>query len=311
MSVANTVDLKRNFSVLGFSCDNWLNETVNLTILPLSLSGPSGELPIDEFTAATQPLWSGGAGQLVPEPESASGLALQITCAANSSSCGPLAPATSKGPAVRCPVGCVSDGHWCQALATTFVNRQPSKTHPLPTEIDPGNRLDVQDFEAFNLRWKLSANYRAPPVGGACFPIGMQTVDFAPQSNRTISYYGNEVKQMSGCTGSSCSYKGVVGHPHAECLADGEYWPIVNTQNTAANVKNEDLYSTIEVDRGYFTSNTGTTRQIIVLEEGPLVVVDTLLPDANAERWVGAENGIFAPFVYKNEHFTKTGSGQT
>jgi hypothetical protein len=23
------------------------------------------------------------------------------------------------------------------------------------------------------------------------------------------------------------------------------------------------------------------------------------------------ENGIFAPFIYENEHFTKTGSGQT
>jgi hypothetical protein len=26
---------------------------------------------------------------------------------------------------------------------------------------------------------------------------------------------------------------------------------------------------------------------------------------------VGEENGIFEPFIYKNEHFTKTGSGQT
>jgi hypothetical protein len=25
----------------------------------------------------------------------------------------------------------------------------------------------------------------------------------------------------------------------------------------------------------------------------------------------GAKNGIFASFIYKNEHFTKTGSGQT
>jgi hypothetical protein len=24
-----------------------------------------------------------------------------------------------------------------------------------------------------------------------------------------------------------------------------------------------------------------------------------------------AENGIFEPFIYKNEHFAKTGSGQT
>jgi hypothetical protein len=28
-------------------------------------------------------------------------------------------------------------------------------------------------------------------------------------------------------------------------------------------------------------------------------------------NFLGAENDIFAPFIYKNEHFTKTGSGQT
>ena len=31
--------LKRNFSALGFSCDNWQNETITLTILPVSLRG--------------------------------------------------------------------------------------------------------------------------------------------------------------------------------------------------------------------------------------------------------------------------------
>ena len=66
-------------------------------------------------------------------------------------------------------------------------------------------------------------NYRPPAVRGSCFPVGVQTVDFAPQSNRTLSYYGNCVKQTSGCTDASCSYKGVNGHPHKECLSDGEY----------------------------------------------------------------------------------------
>ena len=27
--------------------------------------------------------------------------------------------------------------------------------------------------------------------------------------------------------------------------------------------------------------------------------------------WVGAETRLFEPFIYKNAHFTKTGSGQT
>ena len=139
------------------------------------------------------------------------------------------------------------------------------------------------EFEAFDLQWMISSDYTPPAVRGNHFPIGMQTVDFAPQSNRTISYYGNNVKQTSGCQGASCSYKGIMGHPHAETLADGEYWPIVNQAQTAANVKGDDLYSTIAVARGYFTSGTGTTRQIVALAEGPLVVVDELRPDANAD----------------------------
>ena len=30
-----------------------------------------------------------------------------------------------------------------------------------------------------------------------------------------------------------------------------------------------------------------------------------------SKRKKPAENGIFAPFIYKNDHFAKTGSGQT
>jgi hypothetical protein len=33
----------------------------------------------------------------------------------------------------------------------------------------------------------------------------------------------------------------------------------------------------------------------------------TLTPQPQA----GKKNGLFEPFIYKNEHFTKTGSGQT
>jgi hypothetical protein len=83
--------------------------------------------------------------------------------------------------------------------------------------------LDVRAFESVNLQWKMSGDYISPPGGGACSPVGMQTVDFAPQSNRTLSYYGNAAKQKSGCVGPACSYKGVPGHPHSECLDDGEY----------------------------------------------------------------------------------------
>jgi hypothetical protein len=52
-------------------------------------------------------------------------------------------------------------------------------------------------------------------------------------------------------------------------------------------VQGEDLFSTVDVERGYFTSNTGTTRQIAALSEDPLVIVDSLRPDANADGWVG------------------------
>ena len=287
LDAAGPLYLKRNFSVLGFSCDNWLNHTVNLTILPISLQGPAGVLSIDDFTAATAGLWThSGSAATVKERASSSGSALRIVCAANATSCGPLAPKVLPSGGL-CPIGCVSDGQWCQSVRPTFVNRAPSQTHPLPTERDAGNVLDVRAYEAFNVEWKMSGDYVSPPAGGPCFPLGVQTVDFAPQSNRTLSYYGNAVKQTSGCVGSSCSYRGVLGHPHTECLDDGEFWPIVNQRNTAANVRGEDLFSTIEVERGYFTSNSGTTRQIVALSEGALVIVDSLRPDANANGWVG------------------------
>ena len=180
LDCAGPLYLKRNFSVLGFSCDNWLNHSVNLTILPVGLTGPAGELPIDDFS----PERSGGLwtpGLLVREADSKSDWALRIVCAANTSSCGAV------GADGSCPAGCVSDGKgWCQAIASTFVNRLPSQRHPLPTERDAGNVLDVREYEAFDLRWKMSADYR-PPLPDARFPVGMQTVDFAPQSNRVSS----------------------------------------------------------------------------------------------------------------------------
>jgi hypothetical protein len=52
--------------------------------------------------------------------------------------------------------------------------------------------------------------------------------------------------------------------------------------------------------------------------EGETVVIVWRLPSASAWRPAGrrtrhrpAKNGIFAPFIYKREHFAKTGSGQT
>ena len=67
---------------------------------------------------------------------------------------------------------------------------------------------------------------------------------------QTLSYYGNDVKQLAGCEGPSCSYKGVLGHPHIEALSDGEFWPIIDQAATVANVRGEDLYSSIAVSRG-------------------------------------------------------------
>ena len=153
LDAAGPLYLKRNFSVLGFSCDNHLNTSVNLTILPVSLHGPAGRLAIDDFTPATQALWRTAASSTVPERSSPSGWALRIVCATNHTGCGPLLP--NRDPLAPagggiCPAGCVSDGSSCQSVRTTFVNRAPSQTHPLPTEIDPGNVLDVRGAKESN-----------------------------------------------------------------------------------------------------------------------------------------------------------------
>ena len=66
-----------------------------------------------------------------------------------------------------------------------------------------------------------------------------------PPPKRLGLDYGNDVKQTSGCTGPSCSYHGVIGHPHAECLTDGEFWPIVNQQNTVALTRPHALPCTL------------------------------------------------------------------
>ena len=72
-------------------------------------------------------------------------------------------------------------------------------------------------------------------------------------------------------------------HPHAETLADGEFWPIVTHADAA--VHGNDLYSEISVDRGYFTSGTRTDRQVLALAEGPVIVLDSLTPDQHG--WIG------------------------
>ena len=143
-------------------------------------------MAIDDFTSATAHLWT-GAGSVVEESRSPSGWALRIICAANTTSCGPLATKRLQGGGL-CPPGCVSDGSTCQSEKSTFVNRLPSTIHPLPTEIDAGNGLDVREYESFDLRWMIAADYQLPPVHDSCFPFGVQTVDFSPQSNRTLSY---------------------------------------------------------------------------------------------------------------------------
>ena len=199
--------LQRNFSALGFSCENWQNESVNLTILPVTLHGPDGKsLPIDEFTPKTAHLWGHpypvtAHSAVVPEPSSPSGYALQLVCAANATSCG--APKSG-----LCPPGCLLDSSkWCQAIQTTFVNRLPSRAHPLPTELDPLNTIDVRTFESFDLKWKMSANFEPPPAGSSGYPIGVQTMVY-PQGcfcNKTLTFCGNAVRSTLKpvCDGTS------------------------------------------------------------------------------------------------------------
>lgn len=64
-----------------------------------------------------------------------------------------------------------------------------------------------------------------------------------------------------------------------------QFWPIVS--HADALIKHDDLYSEIVIDRGYFTSGTHTTRQVLALAEGPVIVLDTLTPDSYADGWVG------------------------
>ena len=267
--------LQRNFSSLGFSCDNWQNETIKLTVLPVALHGPSGaKLSIDDFTAHTASLWrhslpASSSVSIVDEVTSPSGRALQLVCAANTSSCGPI---PKKG---GCPAGCISDGAWCQSVMTSFVNRAPSMTQPLPTEVDHGNTIDVHTFESFDLRWKVSGNFQPPPAGSSKFPIGVQTMDY-PQGcfcNKTLVFCGNAVRSTLKPPGAAAAAMGIEikVHPHSETLADGEFWPIVSHADAA--VQHDDLYSEIVIDRGYFTTGTRTTRQVLALAEGPVVVL--------------------------------------
>ena len=295
LDAAGALYLKRNFSVLGFSCDNWMNETVTMHVLPVSLRGPNGaRLAIDDFAPPTSALWRTEHSRTVADAASPSGYSLQITCPANATaSCGPPDAATGS-----CALGCVLDeSDWCQISRPTFVSRRRSASHPLPTEAaGVGAALDVREYEAFDLRWRLSANYRPEPRGAALYPLGMQTVDFAPQSNRTLSYYGNDVKQLGGCSGSAdaCFYEGHPTHPHREIVGGGEFWPIVSQEATAANHKGKDLFALIEVERGYFTSGTAVSRQILALEEGPLVVVDSVTADTHADGWRGGPSWSLA-----------------
>ena len=41
------------------------------------------------------------------------------------------------------------------------------------------------------------------------------------------------------------------------------------------------------MDRGYFTSGTRNTRQVLALAEGPVIVLDSLRPDQHAHGWIG------------------------
>jgi hypothetical protein len=47
-----------------------------------------------------------------------------------------------------------------------------------------------------------------------------------------------------------------------------------------------------------------------VLSTGSLIVGRQIYVDKFG-RGTGKKTALFAPFIYKNQHFTKTGSGQT
>ena len=130
ISMARSDYLKRNFSALGFTYDNYMNETIILQIQPIMLHpakssvGKYGEriaeldpYLIDDFTK-TQHLWNTTNSRIVRDTGSSSGFLLKLTCAASTlSSCGPN---TVNG---GCPSGCVLDGEWCQSVKTSYVNR--------------------------------------------------------------------------------------------------------------------------------------------------------------------------------------------
>ena len=156
-------------------------------------------------------------------------------CGVNTTTCGPVDTKGHRG----CPAGCVDDGAgWCQGVMTTYVNRRPSSKFPLPTEGDPAATLNVLEWEALDITWKVSGNYSPPPTGSAAYPIGVQTTTYAPFSNKTWTYFGNEVGQQIGSESFPNAIE-TAGHPWAEVLGDGEFFPQVTY--TASGVRGEDL----------------------------------------------------------------------
>jgi hypothetical protein len=152
---------------------------------------------------------------------------------------------------------------FARGLAATSHRPNPL-CHCHDAQIDSYNTIDVRTFESFNLKWKISSNYQAQP--GAAYPIGVQTMDY-PQGcfcNKTLTYCGNTVRstlQPPGLKQDSPMALQVKPHPYTEVIGDGEFWPIVTHADAAT--KRDDLYSEIDVDRGYFTSGTQTTRQVL------------------------------------------------
>ena len=289
--------LLRNFSALGFSCDNWQNETVTMTIMPVVLypvdvngngsgSGGGGSrtqpqpiLSVDDFES-TSHLWP-APSNVVREPTSPSGYALELRCTANTTSCG--APDPKKQ---LCPVGCMLDNDgWCQSVMTSFANRKRSAAFPLPTEAGGHGVIHVEDYDAANLVWRPSDNYKAPPHSSVLYPIGMQTTRYTAFSNKTYHYFGNEVRSMLGYGDGATSALQTHAAVWAEGLGDGEFYPTVTC--SGASVKGDDLGSLLVVKRGFYTQRTGTTRQVYALREGPVIVVDTVVADADADGFVG------------------------
>ena len=133
---------------------------------------------------------------------------------------------------------------------------------------------------AFMSVGSISAQTTCGIDGGAAIPT-------APTNLWTTN--GLSPAAGSFATGSLPNYDLVVTMPETTVEFNGEQL----TGEFVVGVTNDGVYD--------FTQTNSVTGADF--EAGKLSLTDL--------RNLAAENGFFEPFIYKNDHFTKTGSGQT